>query len=338
MVRKENFGTVNGSSVFRFTIEDGPMSVELLSLGATIRAIRVPDREGKICDVCLGYDTVEEYCTRDGYIGASIGRHANRIGKARFSLNGQEYQLTANEGANQLHGGNVGFDRKLWDYTCGENSVTFMLDAADGEEGFPGNLHVEVTYTLKEGTLTIDYRAVSDMDTVVNLTNHAYFNLAGHDGGVVDDHVLMVCAESYTPTDAENIPTGEIAPVEGTVFDLRSGEKLGDRLYHSDLARTNGYDHNFALTAGAAPAAELWCPRTGIALQVTTTLEGVQIYTAGSLTERDGKNGARYGKGHAVCLETQHFPDAVNHENFISPVLKAGSEYRETTNYRFCVK
>ena len=317
---------------------EGDVQVELLPFGAAVRAIRVPDRQGRATDICLGYDRVEDYRDRDACFGGTIGRCANRIGGAAFTLDGRTFRLTANEGANQLHGGVVGFHKKLWRFTCAPGAVTFALDSPDGEEGFPGNVHAEVTYALSGDTLTVDYRAVSDADTVVNLTNHAYFNLAGHDGGPVSDHTLTVRAEAYTPAGAGNVPTGEIAPVAGTPLDLRSGAVLGDRLGEAFLAASRGYDHNYVLDRGGAPAAELWCPRTGIGLELSTSLPGMQLYTAGFLTERTGKSGAVYSPGHAVCLEPQFFPDAVNHANFPSPVLRAGAEYRQTIRYRFFVR
>ena len=338
MVKEERFGLLDGQPVALLTITDGAMEVELISFGAAVRSIRVPDRNGNSVDVCLGYDTPAEYRDQGGCLGGCLGRCANRIGGAKFTLNGVTYPLFANEGANTLHGGKVGFHKKLWAYTCGENSVTFTLDSPDGEEGFPGNLHAEVTYTLGNGALTIDYRAVTDRDTVVNMTNHTYFNLAGHDGGRVDDHVLTIRASRYTPAGSGNIPTGEIASVEGTPLDLRGGAVLGDRLGDPFLAAGGGYDQNFVLDGGEGPAAELYCPRTGIAMEMTTTLEGTQLYTAGHLSNRPGKGGAVYDIAHAVCLETQHFPDAVNHANFPSPILRAGQEFHETTSYRFFVK
>lgn len=339
MVTERLFGAVNGHEVHLLTLADASgAEVELISLGAAIRAIRVPDRSGAPTDVCLGYDTPEEYTSQDACLGGTIGRCANRIGGARFAIGGREYRVTPNEGCNTLHGGAVGFHQKLWDHVCGGDFVTFSLTSPDGEEGFPGNLHVEVTYTLRDGTLTIDYRAESDADTVVNLTNHAYFNLAGHGGGPVTDHVLTVRTDRYTPSDSGNIPTGELAPVDGTPLDLRTPTVLGERLGDPFLAASRGFDHNFVLNGGGPWAAELFCPRTGIALEMSTTLEGMQLYTAGWLTERPGKGGVRYAPAHAVCLETQHFPDAVNHENFPSPILRAGAVYRETTKYRFFVK
>lgn len=332
------FGTLEGLDIPLIRLVEGDIRVELLPFGAAIRAISVPDRQGRPTDVCLGYDRLEDYRDYDACFGGTIGRCANRIGGAAFTLNGRTYHLTANEGRNQLHGGKVGFHKKLWRFTCAPGAVTFLLDSPDGEEGFPGNLHAEVTYSLSGDTLTVDYRALSDADTVVNLTNHAYFNLAGHDGGPVTDHRLTVHASAYTPAGNGNVPTGEIAPVEGTPLDLRAGATLGDRLGDDFLAASRGYDHNYVLDRGAAPAAELWCPRTGIGLALDTTLPGMQLYTAGFLTERTGKFGAVYGPGHAVCLEPQFFPDAVNHDNFPSPVLRAGAEYRQTIRYRFFVR
>ena len=337
MTSKRVFGHLNGREVCCITLSDGICAVELLTYGATVRAIRVPDREGKLTDVCLGYDTLEEYRANDGYLGASVGRHANRIGGAKFALNGVEYKVAPNEGENQLHGGPEGFSTRLWEYALGENNVSFSLTSPDGDQGFPGNFRETVTYTLSGGVLTIDYCAVSDKDTVANLTNHAYFNLGGHDSGPVTGHVVTIRADHYTPVGAGSIPTGEIAPVEGTVFDLRQPVALGERLDCPELKDPNGFDHNFALT-GENPGAEVYCSATGIAMEMTTTLEGVQFYTAGFLTERKGKNGAVYAPRHGLCLETQHYPDAANKPNFPSPVLRAGEEFRHSISYRFYVK
>lgn len=337
MAARTPFGTLEGRPISLVTLSDGAMSVELLPYGAAIRSIRLPDRDGKIVDVCLGYDTADEYARHDACLGGTIGRCANRIGGAEFSIDGVTYPLTANEGKNQLHGGLVGFHKKWWSDTIEGNRAVFTLDSPDGEEGYPGNLHVEVTYTLSGGVLTVDYCARSDRDTVVNLTNHAYFNLAGHDAGRVDDHRLTVRAESYTPAGSDNVPTGVIAPVEGTPLDLRHGAWVGETADEAFFAATRGFDHNLVLTGGGE-AAELWCPRTGIGMALSTTLPGVQVYSAGFLTERSGKGGAVYGQRHAVCLEPQIFPDAVHHENFPSPILRAGQEYRQTISYRFFTK
>ena len=338
MAQIKPFGHLNGQEVPVLVLTDGVCTAELLPYGAALRALWVPDREGVLRDVCLGYDDLDSYRSMDACLGATIGRCANRIGGARFTIDGTTYHVTANEGKNCLHGGVEAFHRKLWDYTCGENSVTFSYVSPDGEEGFPGTLRVEVTYTLENRTLTIDYRAVSDRDTVANLTNHTYFNLAGQGGGPVVDHVLTIRAEHYTPADGGNVPTGQLAPVAGTPLDFRSPTAMGEGLSHPFLAASRGYDHNYVLAGGGAPAAELWCPASGIGLEMTTTLEGMQLYSAGWLSPRVGKGGAVYGPAHAVCLETQHFPDAVNHESFPSPILRAGEPLREQTAFRFFVR
>lgn len=331
MMKERPFGVLENRAVPLLILADDTMEVELVPLGAAIRSIRVPDREGNLVDVCLGYDRLEQYRTMDACLGGIIGRCANRIGGACFLLNGKEIRLTANEGSNTLHGGNTGFHKKMWAYVGDESSVTFMLDSPDGEEGFPGNVRAEITYTLQDGALIMDCRGISDADTVVNLTGHAYFNLGGHDHGTVADHVLSVAANQYTPADAGNIPTGEILPVDGTPLDLRSGAVLGERLGDPFLTNTRGYDHNLVLSGGA----ELYCPATGIRLELTTTLPGMQLYTAGFLGTRTGKNGALYGPGCAVCLEPQFFPDAVHHASFASPILRAGEEYRQRIQYTF---
>lgn len=338
MVTKRPFGLLDGCEVPVLTLSDGTVSVELIPFGAAIRAIWTPDREGRLVDVCLGYDTLEEYRSWNSCLGGTLGRCANRIGGARFSIGGTEHRLTANEGANILHGGEEGFHKKLWDFACGEDSVTFTRESPDGEEGFPGALQAEVTYTLRSGVLTMDYRAVCSADTVVNLSNHAYFNLAGHDAGSITGHRVTLGAGRYTPTGAGNVPTGEIAPVDGTPLDLRQGALLAERLGDPFLEITRGYDHNYVLDDGGKTAAEVYCPATGIGLEVTTTLEGMQFYTAGFLTDRPGKGGARYGRASGLCLETQHFPDAVNCPSFPTPVLRAGEEYWESTAWRFFVQ
>ncbi len=338
MVTKTAFGSCGAGAVTCVLLRDETgAEAEFLTLGAALRALRVPDRDGAPRDVVLGYDTAEAYFRHDGCLGGTIGRCANRIGGASFSLDGQTFLLSANEGPNQLHGGWEGFHKKLWDLaSAGEDTVVFTRTSPHGEEGYPGTLRAEVAYTLRGGVLTAVYRAVSDRDTVVNLTNHAYFNLAGHAAGTVAGHVLTLHADRYTPCGAGNVPTGALSPVDGTPLDLRRGAVLGERLADPFLEGAQGYDHNFVLNGGAA--AELWCPGTGVALELTTSLPGVQLYTAGSLAPRPGKDGASYGPGCAVCLETQHFPDAVHHENFPSPVLRAGQVYRETTSWRFFIK
>ncbi len=327
------FGRQGGKPVYLIKLANRSIEAEIISFGATLRALRVHGADGEFRDICLGYDSVEDYASYDGYIGATVGRHANRISGSRFILDGTEYKLSANEGENQLHGGIEGFSHKLWSFTCCENSVTFTLDSPDGDEGYPGNLHTEVTYSISGSTLRIDYKAKSDANTVVNLTNHAYFNLGGHNSGNVYEHTLKLGAECYTVCGNGNIPTGEISPVDGSVLDFRNEYPLGERLNDPALSETEGLDHNFVVSV--SPAAVLYCPKTRIEMTCKTSLEGLQVYSAGFLSGRIGKEGAVYGKHHAVCLETQHFPDAVNKPDFPSPVLKAGDEYSEWTEYSF---
>ena len=341
MVEKKQFDTLNGQEVPLYVLSDGPMEVELLPFGAAIRAIRVPDRDGKIVDVALGYDDVASYRDLSACVGGTLGRCANRIGGAKFTLNGQEYKLAANSGPNSIHGGVIGWHKRLWKTAVlSEKAVAFSLESPDGEEGYPGNVTARVKYTLEKGTLGISYEVRTDKDTVVNMTNHCYFNLAGHDGGVVADHEIRVQADAYTPTDENNVPTGEIAGVEGTVLDLRETRVLGELLGDASLQATLGLDHNMIVRTpgGKDPIAELYCPRTGIALEVRSTQEGMQVYTAGWLGERTGKNGVFYGPTHAVCFESQHFPNAINCPGFPSPVLKAGEVFRAETSWKFFTK
>lgn len=332
------FGACPAGPVQTFVLADCGLRLETLNLGATIRALWAPDRNGVSRDVLLGYDSAAAYWEQDGCLGGTIGRCANRIAGAAFSLNGRRWTLTANEGENQLHGGKEGFHKKLWDAVCGEKSVTFSRTSPAGEEGYPGTLRVEVTYALRQGAVCIDYRAVSDADTVVSLTNHAYFNLAGQDGGPVGDHVLTVRADRFTPCGAGNIPSGETEDLGGTPLDLRVGAPLSSRLGDPFLAGTRGFDHNYVLSGGDGPCAELYCPRTGIAMDMTATQPGLQVYTAGFLTPRMGKNGVLYGPGHGVCLENEHFPDAIHHADFPSPVLRAGETYRHRIVLRFSTR
>jgi len=330
------FGKYMGKPVYLIKLTNGRIEAELLSFGATLRALRVADKNGNMTDVCLGYDSIEEYASNDGYLGASVGRHANRISGSCFTLNGKMHKLTANEGNNQLHGGIKGFSHKLWSFSCTENAVTFSIESPDGDEGYPGNLKATVTFSISGTCLRIDYSAVSDADTVVNLTNHAYFNLAGQQSGSIAAHTLCLGSKSYTPCGDGNIPTGEIIPSEGTALDFRSEKILADSLKAMSGTATEGLDHNFVLSS--SPAAKLYSADSGIEMTCRTSLEGVQVYSAGFLTERKGKDGAIYGKHHGICLETQHFPDAINNNNFPSPVLKAGNEYREWTEYSFRIR
>ena len=336
----------DGTVIEQYTLSAGALSCDILTYGGTLRALRVPDRDGKTVDVLLGFDKVEPYRSGGKYLGALIGRYANRIGAARFSLNGTPYPLTANDHAvNHLHGGGQGFNARVWKVeSASEDKLVLSLFSPDGEEGYPGDLLVEVTYTLTEKGLSIGYQAKALQDTVCNLTNHAYFNLSGHDSGQVADQTIQILADRYTPTDAASIPLGMNDPVEGTPMDLRQPTAIGARIDDdfAQLAMAGGYDHNWAVSGwdGALrPIARAYSPATGIALEVQTTLPGVQFYTGnyldGTLT---GKGGAVYPRRGGFCLETQFFPDSPNHENFPSCVIPGGTTFTSFTGFYFSVK
>ncbi len=334
------FGKLNGKAVNAITIKNDYVEAEILSYGATLRSLKVKDKNGNPVDVCLGYDTLEEYVNSNGYFGATVGRVANRIGDARFMLDGKEYTLAQNNGKNSLHGGKIGFNKAIWHYSGSEDGTSVMLfhTSPDGDEGFPGNLYVEVTYTVKGNSLEIAYKATADKRTPVNLTNHSYFNLGGHASGNVYTHTLKLNAHMFTEVDDGLIPTGRLVSVEGTALDFTRGALLGDRLNCEELSSTKGVDHNFALDKGWQVAASLYCEETGIQMDTETTLEGVQVYTAGSLGDRNGKDGAKYSRHNGVCLETQHFPDSINKPEFPSCVLDAGKTWEHTTTYKFYTK
>ncbi len=341
MVTIRSFSEASGKKVSAIDIKNSRgMSVTVLDLGATIQSIFVPDRNSRAVDVCLGYDTAGEYLENGGYVGACIGRCANRIGGSRFELNGKEYILDANEGRNQLHGGANGFDRKMWAVAMLDNGAEFTCHAGDMESGYPGNIETRVRFTLDENNaLTLEYFARCDADTVANFTNHCYFNLNGHDSGDVLHHRVTINADKYTPADKESIPTGELAEVSGTKLDFRQGRYIGDGVDAPEFVTFGGYDHNFVLNgAGFREAAWAYCPETGIGMKVSTTLEGLQFYTGNYITPRRGKGGASYGPRGGFCMETQHFPDAINKAGFPSPVLKKGEELYEKTVYQFFVE
>lgn len=328
---KAAFGLMpDGTPVEELTLADGPMTCKVLTYGGALRALSVPDRAGRPTDVLLGFDTLEDYIAQDKYLGALVGRYANRIGGSRFTLEGQEYLLRSNDGPNHLHGGLSGFDKKIWQVRAqSANSLTLSLFSPDGEEGYPGDLEIAVTYTLQESALEIAYRAESSKTTLCNLTNHAYFNLSGQGSGPIDGQFIQLFASRYTPAGTSLIPTGAIDPVDGTPMDLRRLQPIGGREFDSNWA-IDGWD------GALRPAARAWSPDTGILVDALTTLPGIQFYTGNFLGGCPrGKGGARYDNHSAFCLETQYFPDSPNHPSFPSAVLEAGAVYESKTVYRF---
>lgn len=333
----------DGTEVEEITLRNGGMACKVITYGGAVRSLVVPDRDGNPVDVVLGFDTLEDYMAQDKYIGALVGRYANRIGGAKFTLNGVEYRLAANNGENALHGGDVGFDKQVWTVEeQTDNSVTLSLVSPDGQEGYPGTLAVRVTYALLKKGLAIDYWARSDKDTVCNLTNHCYFNLSGHDSGSVESQDIRLNASRYTPIVPGSIPTGEVAPVDGTFMDLRHVQPIGACVDEDfeQLAIAGGWDHNWVIDGWDGEtlrsAAWAWSPDTCIVMETFTTMPGVQFYAGNYLDGCPaGKGGAPYGKRHGFCLETQFFPDSPNQSEFPSCVLRAGEEYHSTTIYRF---
>ncbi len=343
---KQPFGkTETGDQVELYTLTNSKgVAAAITNYGGILVSLKVPDRAGKLADVVLGHDALDNYKAKSPYFGAIVGRYGNRIGKAKFTLNGTGYKLARNDGENSLHGGIKGFDKALWNAKeiDGGKGLELTYLSKDGEEGFPGNLAVTVIYSLNdENELKIDYSATTDKDTVVNLTNHSYFNLAGQGEGDVLGHQVTINADRFTPVDAGLIPTGELKPVEGTPFDFRTPHAIGARINDKDdqLALGKGYDHNFVISRtadGLTPAARVAEPKTGRVMEVLTTEPGVQFYTGnfldGTIT---GKGGKVYQQRYGFCLETQHFPDSPNKPGFPSVVLKPGGRYHTTTIYRF---
>ena len=340
MCRLTPFGVWEGREVPCIELSDGEYAVELLPYGAAVRAIYVPDRNGDRRDICLGYDRLEEYRDRDACFGGTIGRCANRIGGARFTIDGREYRVTANEGENCLHGGNEGFHRRLWDFVCTEDAVTFSYTSPDGEEGFPGTVHAEVTYRLTGGELSIEYRARTDRSTVVNLTNHAYFNLDGHDAGTVENLTLQINADCVTEADPALIPTGRLLPQKGLAYDFTEEVRLGDVLARTPvdpvMRDAGGVDFNYCAGRDRETKliATLRSPKTGRRMDVITDQPGVQCYTGQGL-DHTGKGGVHYGPYAGVCLETQHYPDAIHRPHFESYVLRPQDKYDTFTIFRF---
>jgi len=345
-IEKEPFGkSPDGQVVDLYTLTNANgLRARITNYGGILVSLEVPDRTGNLADITLGFDTLDGYLKGHPYFGATVGRYANRIGNAKFTLNSVEYKLAANNGPNHLHGGIKGFDKVVWKAkevkTNELVAVKMTYLSKDGEEGYPGNLACTVTYALtKDDELKISYEAESDKTTIVNLTNHSYWNLAGQGNGDILGHELMLNADKYTPVDEGLIPTGELRSVKGTVMDFTEATAVGSRIKQVDIG---GYDHNYVLNSGGgtlALAARVYEPTTGRVMEITTTEPGVQFYTGnfldGSIT---GKGGKVYNKHYGFCLETQHFPDSPNRRHFPSVVLKLGEKYTSLTVHKFYTK
>jgi aldose 1-epimerase len=334
--------TKDGVAVPIYTLTSGQVEARVMGYGARLVSVRTPDRNGKMADVVLGYDNLEDYLKDTSTnFGAVVGRFGNRIAQGKFSIDGKSYQIPVNDNGNALHGGPTGFAFKVWQGQEVPNGVEFTYVSPDGEMGFPGTLTAKVRYTLVGNVLRIDFSATTDKATVINLTNHAYFNLRGDDQGDILHERLQLNADRFTPVNAQLIPTGELAPVAGTPFDFRKPEAIGARITDADeqIKVGNGYDHNFVLNGAAGTlrlAAIVTDPESGRKMTVETTEPGVQFYSAyfldGSFT---GRHGVKYEKHAGLCLETQHFPDSPNHANFPSTVLRPGTTWHSTTTFAF---
>lgn len=346
-VMKAAFGKLpDGTSIESYTLYNSRgASAKVITYGATLTELFMPDRHGKMADVVLGFDNIEGYLGQHPYFGGTIGRYANRIAKGKFTLDGKEYQLFLNNGPNSLHGGQIGFNRRVWkaEELKDEDgaAIRFSYLSKDGEENYPGNLKVSVTYTLTNtDELKLQYSAETDKDTVLNLTNHSYFNLSGADAGTILKYILYINADKYTPVDSTLIPTGKIESVVGTPLDFLKPTEIGARI--GEIKDIGGYDHNYVLNGKAGTlrvAAKVTDPESGREMEVLTTQPGVQFYSAIGLNGSiKGKGGVAYEKYGAICLETQHFPDSPNHGNFPSTELKPGEHFHSETIYKFTAK
>ena len=350
-IRVKSFGILDdGRNVQLFTLKNAQgTSVDIMDLGGVIVSLRTADATGNITDITTGFDHPQQYLSGSGYMGAIVGRYANRIANGRFSLDGKQYSLAKNNGDNAIHGGLIGFDKKFWhtdtESENSEASLSLTLESKDGEEGYPGNLTAKVTYTLNDrDQLIIDYSATTDKVTVINLTQHAYFNLNGHGAGSVLDQEIMINADQYTPIDNESIPTGELASVEGTPLDFRTSKPIGVDINssHEQIRFGSGFDHNFIIShpveGELTLAASVLSPSTGRTLNVYTDQPGIQFYTGNFLNGTlIGKEGAVYARRNAFCLETQHYPDSPNKPNFPSTILRPGEQYVTRTVFEFGV-
>ena len=338
--------TADGNTIQEYTLRNSAgMEVRLITYGGILTSIRVPDRHGRLANVVLGFESLAKYEAEHPYFGAITGRYANRIAGGRFTLDGIEYQLARNDGAVSLHGGVVGFDKRLWSADDLGSAVELSYTSPDGEEGYPGNLEVTVRYSLDEGNaLRIDYAAETDAPTVLNLTNHSYFNLMGEGEGTIYNHILTLNADHFTPTDETQIPTGDVAPVAGTPFDFRRPKAIGPGQRSADpqIVMSKGYDHNFVLDRDGLAAGELgfaarvYEPRSGRVMEVWTTEPGVQFYGGNVLdTTLVGSSGRLYRQSDGLALETQHFPDSPNKPAFPSTALRPGNRFESTSVYKF---
>jgi aldose 1-epimerase len=348
-VEQKSFGTRDGRPVNLYTLTNSHgVEIHAMNYGGIILSIRVPDRKGQFADIVLGHDTMEGYIPNPPYLGAIVGRYANRIANGSFTLDGKTYTLPKNDGPNTLHGGITRtFDKVVWDAEPlkGKTGVAFTYLSKDGEEGFPGNMKVTVTYTLNDANeLTIDYQATTDKASPINVSQHSYFNLKGEGNGDILDHEIMINADRFTPVDKNLIPTGELKPVKGTPFDFTTSTRIGSRIEDKDeqLTLGHGYDHNFVINRkgpGLTLAARVYEPTTGRTLEVSTTQPGVQFYTGNFLDGTvTGKEGHVYKRRMGLCLETQHFPDSPNHPDFPTTILRPGEKFHQTTVFKFSTK
>ena len=348
-VEQKAFGTRDGRPVTLYTLTNSHgVEVHAMNYGGIILSIRVPDRKGQFADIVLGHDALEGYTPNPPYLGAIVGRYANRIANGTFTLDGKAYTLPKNDGPNTLHGGTTRtFDKVVWDAEPlkGKTGVAFTYLSKDGEEGFPGNMKVTVSYTLTDANeLVIDYQATTDKASPINVSQHSYFNLKGEGNGEILDHEIMINADRFTPVDKNLIPTGELKSVKGTPFDFTTSTKIGARIEDKDeqLTLGHGYDHNFVINRkgpGLTLAARVYEPTTGRVLEVSTTQPGVQFYTGNFLDGTvTGKEGHVYKRRFGFCLETQHFPDSPNHPDFPTTILKPGEKFHQTTVFKFSAK
>ena len=347
-MKSQPFGkTSDGTPVELYTLENAKgMHAGIMTYGGTLVSLTAPDKSGKLADVVLGLDSVDGYQHQTAFFGALIGRYGNRIGHGTFKLEGKTYTLPKNDGQNTLHGGPEGFDKKVWKAHASGNTLELTYVSKDGEMGFPGTLTTKVVYTLTDNNeLKIDYTATTDKPTVVNLTNHSYFNLAGAGNGTNLDHQVMINADRFTPVDEGLIPTGELKPVKGTPFDFTKATAIGARINQNDqqLKFGKGYDHNWVLNKSAADAltkaAEVYEPKSGRVMEVFTTEPGLQFYTGNFLDGTvKGKGGIAYPQRAAFCMETQHYPDSPNKPAFPTTELKPGQTYHTTTTYKFSTR